>query len=104
MHWYWILLIAFGLLVLLPTVVLSAGIYIALLVRTNQEKFGRTCSFPEDPEYVRMFNIGLEWGKQYEAYKKPVEIVSDGFHLVGEYFDFGGSSAVLIIAGRTECL
>ena len=53
---------------------------------------------------MRMFNIGLEWGKRYEAYKRTVELVSDGYHLVGEYFDFGGTSAVLIVAGRTECL
>lgn len=104
MQWLWILLGAFGVLVVFPTLLLSSVIYIVLFVRTNQKKFGRSCSFPDDPEYVRMFKLGLEWGKQYEAYKKPVEIDSDGFHLVGEYFDFGGSSAVLIVAGRTECL
>ena len=104
MDWYWIVLIVLALLVLIPTLLISTVIYTVLFVRTGKEKFGRTCSFPDDPEYVRMFNIGLEWGKQYEAYKRPVEIDSDGFHLVGEYFDFGGTSAVLIVAGRTECL
>ncbi len=104
MEWYWILLGAILLLILFPTILISSVIYTILFVRTGKDKFGRSCSFPDDPEYVRMFNIGLEWGKQYEAYKRPVEIVSDGYHLVGEYFDFGGSSAVLIVAGRTECL
>lgn len=104
MEWYWILLGAILLLILFPTILISSVIYTILFVRTGKNKFGRSCSFPDDPEYVRMFNIGLEWGKQYEAYKRPVEIVSDGYHLVGEYFDFGGSSAALIVAGRTECL
>ena len=104
MEWYWILLLAALVLFVVPSLVISVGIYVNLLVRTSKEKFGRKCSFPEDEEYVRMFEIGQEWGRKYAAYKKPVETVSDGCHLVGEYFDFGGSSAVLIVAGRTECL
>ncbi|MBQ9414482.1 MAG: hypothetical protein IJU16_05080, partial [Clostridia bacterium] len=43
-----------------------------------------------------------EWNEQYKAKARPVEIVSDGFHLVGEYFDFGGKKAVIIVPGRTE--
>ncbi len=104
MRWIWIGLAAFLLLVVVPTFALSFILYSVLLRRTNKRSWGRTCSFPEDPEYVRMYNIGLSWGKQYAAFCKPVEIVSDGLHMVGEYFDFGGNSAVLIIAGRTECL
>lgn len=104
MEWYWILLLVLALAVLAPTVFISSVIYTVLFVRTGKEKFGRNCSFPDDPEYVRMYNLGLDWGKEYEACKRPVELVSDGYRLVGEYFDFGGSSAVLIVAGRTECL
>ena len=104
MKWVWIALAAVFLLVIAPTFIIAWIIYTVILRRNKPDKWGRTCSFPEDEEYVRMFNIGLDWGKQYESYKKDVEIVSDKLRLVGEYFDFGGDSAVLIIAGRTECL
>ena len=51
-----------------------------------------------------MFDIGIEWEKQYHSYKVPVEVVSDGLKLVGEYFDFGSDTSVIIIAGRMESL
>ena len=104
MHWIWIVLAAVFVLGVAPIPVLAWVLYSVLLRRTKPEKWGRTCSFPEDEEYVRMFNIGLDWGEQYKACAHPVETVSDGLHLVGEYFDFGGASAVIIIAGRTESL
>ncbi|MBQ9387754.1 MAG: hypothetical protein IJU01_03725 [Lachnospiraceae bacterium] len=100
----WLLLLAVFLFFILPTFIMAWVLYSILLRRTKPEKFGRECSFPEDEEYVRMYNIGLEWGEKYAGYKKPVEIVSEGLRLVGEFFDFGGDSAVLIIAGRTESL
>ena len=49
-----------------------------------------------------MYYEGLDWGRQYSDYKMPVEIKSGRYHLVGEYFDFGGSKAAIVIAGRTE--
>lgn len=103
MWWIYVLL---GLLALfvLPALFVSAVIYTILLVRTSPDKFGRKCSFPDDEEYVRMFNIGLAWGEKWKDHKRDVSIVSDGLRLVGEYFDFGGENAAIIIAGRTECL
>ena len=104
MLWFWIVLAALFLFVIAPTFILACVLYTTLLRRNKPGKWGRTCSFPEDEEYVRMYNIGLDWGKEYASFKQDVEIVSDGLRMVGEYFDFGGSSAVLIIAGRTESL
>ena len=104
---FWIKLIVIVVIVagILPTIVISTGIYIALLVRTSKKKWGRECSLPEDEEYHHMYELGLEWGKQYESYMEDVEITSDGFHLVGQYFDFGSDKVVIIIAGRMEaCL
>ena len=102
--WWIYVLLALIVLVVLPSLVVSVGIYLILLVRTKPDKFGRKCSFPDDEEYVRMFNIGLEWGEKWKDRKRDVTVNSDGLRLVGEYYDFGGENAALIIAGRTDCL
>ena len=99
---FWIAVILLALNVFLQF--LAAGIiYTVLLVRTSKKKWGREVKLPEgDDEYRDMYYEGLDWGRQYEDYKQPVEINSGRYHLVGEYFDFGGSKAAIIIAGRTE--
>lgn len=89
---------------ILPTMIMSYVIYHVLLVRNKPEKWGRECSIPEDEEYRQMFDEGLEWNELYKDKKKEVEITSEGYKLVGEYFDFGASKAVIIIAGRMESL
>ena len=101
--WIWIV-IAIIILGILPLPILAYYLYSVLLVRTSKKKWGRECSIPDDEEYKRMFDIGIEWEKQYHSYKQPVEVVSDGFKLVGEYFDFGSDTSVIIIAGRMESL
>lgn len=89
---------------LLPFSLFSAVLYTKLLIRTTKKKWGRECAFPNDLEYKRMFDIGIEWGEKYAAHKTPVNIKSGRYSLFGEYFDFGGENAVIIIAGRTESL
>ena len=96
--WIWIV-IAVIILGLLPLPILAYYLYSVLLVRTSKKKWGRECSIPDDEEYKRMFDIGIEWEKQYHSQKQPVEVVSDGLKLVGEYFDFGSDTSVIIIAG-----
>ena len=84
---------------------LIAGvIYTVLLVRTSKKKWDRDVKLPDDEEYKGMYYESLEWGKLYEDYKREVEVKSGRFRLVGEYFDFGGEKAAIIIAGRTESL
>ncbi len=100
--WVLIAVLAVVFLFLLPTQIMSRVIYTVLLVRTKKEKWNRTCSLPDDEEYVRMYKEGLDWGEKHAACKQPVDVTSDGLHLAGEYFDFGGDKAVLIIAGRME--
>jgi fermentation-respiration switch protein FrsA (DUF1100 family) len=108
MEWYWIVLIAVAGAVLffflLPTLIMSFVLYCVLLVRNKPDKWGRECSMPEDPECKEMFDLGLEWDGRYKDCKKEVTVTSDGLKLIGEYYDFGGSSAVIIISGRTESL
>ena len=101
--WIWVLLGIF-VLAILPTFVISSIIYTVLLVRTSDKKWGRECSIPDDEEYLRMFELGLEWDRQYGANKREVSITSEGYRLVGEYFDFGAKKAVIIIPGRMESL
>lgn len=102
-----IVLIVLGVILffgILPTLAMSYAIYFVLLVRNKPEKWGRECSIPDDEEYKKMFDDGMEWAAKYESCKKEVDIVNDGYHLYGEYFDFGGKRAVIIIAGRMESL
>ena len=98
---WWIVIIFLGLF-LLPTMVISFIIYHTLLVRNKKEKWARSASMPEDEEYVRLYQQAAAWGKQYAACKRDVAIENDGLHLAGEYFDFGGENAVIIIPGRME--
>ena len=104
MELWLILLLAFLFLGLLPTMVMSSIIYTKLLLRTSKKKWARECSIPEDEEYRRMFDIGIEWDLTYGDCKKQVSIQSGRFRLVGEYFDFGFDRAAIIIAGRMESL
>ena len=103
--WFWILMVLAAILVLFvaPVFILSFVLYTILLRRNKPDKWGRVCSFPEDPEYKRMYDTGLEWGEKYKDKKTPVQIKSGKYRLAGEYFDFGADKAVIIIAGRTEC-
>ena len=106
MIWPWIVG-ALGFLLLsgvVMTMIIAWIIYATLLRRNKPGKWDRGISFPEDEEYCRMHDIGIAWGERYKDCIREVAIESDGLRLVGEYFDFGGSSAALIIAGRTECL
>lgn len=88
-----------------PVAVLSLILYRVLLVRTDPNKWGRECSIPDDEEYKRMFDIGIEWSREHEKARSEVSIVSCDYTLRGEYFDFGFDRAVIIIPGRMEsCL
>ncbi len=103
--WIWILIWAAAFfLVIAPLIIIPAGIYFILLVRTRKSKWTRKCSLPKDAEIKEMFEIGLSWAEKYADKKREVDVYSGKYHLFGEYFDFGGSRAVIIIAGRTEAL
>lgn len=96
----------------------SWRVYQGTLVRTSQEVWGRTCSEPENEEQLEMWNRGLDWArsvgidtdsvqagiiKETERYQ-DLHIENDGFHLYGQYIDFGFERAVIIIPGRCESL
>ncbi|MBE6141495.1 MAG: alpha/beta hydrolase [Erysipelotrichaceae bacterium] len=86
---------------ILPTLIISNVIYTVLFVRTSKDKWSRTVSW-DDEEQKEMFRQGEEWGNKYEKNRKRVEINSQKFHLIGEYFDFGSDKVVIVIPGRME--
>lgn len=89
---------------LLYTYPIAKRVYEDQLVRTTPEKWGRVCSFPNDEEQVKMWNDGIAWMERNKARITQVQIESDGFRLVGEYFDFGADRCVIILPGRCESL
>ena len=83
---------------------IAKRVYADQLVRTSPEKWGRTCSFPDDAEQVQMWNDGIAWAQRNRNRITELEIENDGFHLVGQYFDFGAKRCVIILPGRCESL
>lgn len=83
---------------------IARKVYNDMLVRTTPEKWGRTCSAPENEEHLLMWTRGLAWADERKNFCKEVTVENDGFSLRGEYFDFGYDRAVIIIPGRSESL
>ena len=103
--WIGILIgIAVFFLVIAPLIIVPAGLYLILLVRTRKGKWARKCSVPKDKEITEMYYTGLEWAEKYVRRRRPVDLYSGKYHLFGEYFDFNSDKAVIIISGRTESM
>ena len=100
----WVLYAIIGVIVLgvLPTLLMSGIIYRTLLVRTEKEKWARGPSLPEDAEYMRLYDDALAWREKWMANRRDVGITNDGLRLCGEYYDFGGDRAVIVLSGRAE--
>ena len=85
----------------IPTLIISNVIYTVLFVRTDKEKWSRTVSWDDEEQRI-MFAQGQEWGDRYDKYRKTVQIKSQKFNLVAEYFNFGSDKVVIVIPGRME--
>ena len=83
---------------------IAKRVYEEQLVRTTPDKWGRTCSFPDDAEQVQMWNDGIAWMEKNRSRITELQIENDGFRLFGEYFDFGADRCVIILPGRCESL
>lgn len=88
----------------LYTAPIAKRVYEDQLVRTSAEKWGRTCSFPDDAEQVQMWNDGVEWMEKNRSRITELQIENDGLKLFGQYFDFGAKRCVIILPGRCESL
>ena len=106
---YWIIgavafLLISGLVVMLiKTVPISKRVYRQTLVRTEPEKWGHSCSAPEHPEQIAMWNEGCRWAEEYKDHIKELHCENDGLKLYGQYFDFGSDRCAVILPGRCEC-
>lgn len=82
----------------------ASVIYKKVLTREKGKngKWSRICSDPNNPEQIAMWRIGEAFFEDNKAVHKQIELDSDGFHLFGDYFDFGGTKVVIIIPGRNE--
>lgn len=83
---------------------IAKKVYFTTLVRTDKQKWGRCCSDTTNEEQVRMWDAGCAWADHHRDVCREVEIENEGFHLYGEYFDFGYDKAVIVIPGRSESL
>lgn len=105
--WGWFF-IAFGAALLVgvvPFFVMGLILYEKLLVRTSKDLWKREMSMPSDEEYAKLFTEGQVWRTAHLDAMEEVHIRNEGFNLYGEYFDFGGRNAVIILPGRMEtCL
>lgn len=89
---------------LIVTMPIAKKQYENQFIRTSPDKWARANSCPENEEHCRMYERGLDWADKVKEFKKEVSVTSEGLKLVGEYFDFGSSKAVIILSGRAEAL
>ena len=89
---------------LIYTYPIAKNVYEDQLVRTSPEKWGRSCSFPDDAEQVQMWDDGIVWMEKNRERITELQIENDGLQLFGQYFDFGKDRCVIILPGRCESL
>ena len=100
-----IVLLVLGIIVglnLFFILLLSVVLYLIILYRTNKKKWSR-----EDVEIIDdlqkfIYDEGDAWFSRYKDKMRDVEIISDGYKLAGEYYDFGADMAVIVVPGRME--
>ena len=78
--------------------------YTCTLKRKGNEHWSREMPSDLTDQSKQMYQCGLAWAEEYNAYKKDVHIIRDGLNLYGEYYDFGKKRCAVILSGRTESL
>lgn len=74
-----------------------------MLKRSSPEKWGRTCS-SDNPEQLEMYAQGMDWHADHVSYAREVDIVNEGMHLYGEFYDQGSDRTVMIMPGRSDSM
>lgn len=100
--WGWILAAALALFVF-PALLISFVIFCKLLVRAPSRRGKRLPCFPEEDEYMAMWETALAWRERWAENRREVSVRAGRMTLRGEYYDFGGNRAVMVLPGRTEC-
>ncbi len=99
--------VVFGLLlpflVMLPLV--PNVLWKFVLTRSRPDKWSRE-EWKEfkDEEIKAMHQAGNDFRAGHKDKCKEVSIVSEGYHLVGEYYDFGGKGCAIFLGGRCDTL
>ena len=91
--WIWLILSGGIISMLAVTIPISRKVYEEQLVRTSPEKWGRTCSAPNNEEQVQMWNDACAWAEQNRDKRKEVFITHEGLRLCGEFYRFGGKKS-----------
>lgn len=99
-----ILLVSGALFGLSSIPLVSYIVYSKTLKRIKGHNWGRQISEPGNEDLEKMWDIGIQWSKENQSFKKDVEISNDGLKLIGEFYDFGFDNTVIIMPGRRECL
>lgn len=99
-----VLLVGGLIFMLIYTYPISKRVYEEQLVRTSEEKWGRTCSCPENEEQMQMWNDAVAWMEANSGCMRELQIENDGLRLFGQYYDFGADRCVIILPGRCESL
>lgn len=107
MEWWVYLLIAVGVFIVLPYIlmifVVPPIIYNVTLCKRKPDTFSEEAMFRnKDEQIVQMYEEGRAWREKFAENRQRVEITSDGFKIVGEYYDFGSDKCVLIAGGRLD--
>ena len=109
----WVLYLCLGLflgLVVLPLIgmffIVPIPIFSTLFVRNSKDKWSREApSDSKNEEMVRMWNIANDFMASNQSNKEEVHVLTDdGLNLYGQYYDFRGDKAVIIMPGRPETL
>ena len=89
---------------ILTYIVASYQAYHQTLSRRTADTWGRDLPSDLPEESKKMYEIGLKWSEENKDFKHDVHIQNEGLNLYGEYYDFGKTTTVVVLSGRTESL
>ena len=100
-------LLAVGVFLLIPGLLsitlMPPIIFDAISARKKPDKWSREHPSSDNPGIVEMWGESLKFREIYEDNEQEIEATTkDGLHLKGLYYDFGSTTAVIILGGRPE--
>ena len=109
MEWWIILLIVVGATIVLPALIMIPLVPNVLwkfvLTRSRSDKWSREeWEKFEDEEIKDMDRGGIQFREEHKDKRQDVSILSEGYRLVGEYYDFGGKGCAIFLGGRCDTL
>lgn len=84
--------------------IVSRYVYLHHLKRGSKDNWSRGHASCDDANILAMYAEGMKWHEANVQHKTDVDVVRDGVHLYGEYYDLGSDKCAMIMSGRTESL